>query len=384
MEFYDDNYDPYELTHWGIKGMKWGVRRFQNKDGSLTAKGGKRYNGSDYQPRKSLGQKISYYKKAAKKKANLKKAREARAAKKEAEEKAKVAAEQRKKDVESGKIKAKDMTNEELRDRINRMNDEKRYNQLMEETGHNSKMESYGKKFAQKMWNEAIQPALIESGKQILMDKIKDAVKAKNVGAEWDLDAILTGNKKISTEKLKEASARAEALSKVKKALGDEREYNRTKERDAEEAKQAKDAEKAKKDKEKLDKGMREYKEFQEKEKASRESSSSNSADPKDEKKWTESVNQVGSNPTRMNSKTNSKSSRTEVVDPDAMNPARFSKVTNYPAVVNATTKLSKVQINSKEYADKAYKGERYASEILDADGNVIAKFNKNGKRKLW
>lgn len=129
---------------------------------------------------------------------------------------------------------------------------------------------------------------------------------------------------------------------------------------------------------------MKDYEAFQEKDRKSREGQSSNTADPKDEKKWTESVNQVGSNPTRMNSKTNSRSSRTEVVDPDAMNPARFSKVTNYPAVVNATTKLSKVQTNSKEYADKVYKGERYASEILDADGNVIAKFNKNGKRRFW
>lgn len=32
-----------KLTHSGIKGMKWGVRRYQNKDGSLTPAGKKRY-----------------------------------------------------------------------------------------------------------------------------------------------------------------------------------------------------------------------------------------------------------------------------------------------------------------------------------------------------
>lgn len=35
--------DNNELYHWGVKGMKWGVRRYQNKDGTLTDKGQKRY-----------------------------------------------------------------------------------------------------------------------------------------------------------------------------------------------------------------------------------------------------------------------------------------------------------------------------------------------------
>lgn len=34
--------DEDSLAHHGIKGMKWGVRRYQNKDGSLTAAGKKR------------------------------------------------------------------------------------------------------------------------------------------------------------------------------------------------------------------------------------------------------------------------------------------------------------------------------------------------------
>lgn len=36
----DENY----LEHYGIQGQKWGVRRFQNEDGSLTEEGKKRYN----------------------------------------------------------------------------------------------------------------------------------------------------------------------------------------------------------------------------------------------------------------------------------------------------------------------------------------------------
>ena len=45
-----------ELYHFGIKGMKWGVRRFQNKDGSLTSKGKKRYS-DDYKESQNISKK---------------------------------------------------------------------------------------------------------------------------------------------------------------------------------------------------------------------------------------------------------------------------------------------------------------------------------------
>lgn len=34
------------LYHWGIKGMRWGVRRYQNEDGTLTSDGRDRYSNS--------------------------------------------------------------------------------------------------------------------------------------------------------------------------------------------------------------------------------------------------------------------------------------------------------------------------------------------------
>ena len=42
------------LQHYGIRGMKWGVRRFQQKDGSWTPQGRKRYGGEDRTERKKL------------------------------------------------------------------------------------------------------------------------------------------------------------------------------------------------------------------------------------------------------------------------------------------------------------------------------------------
>lgn len=47
----------YEIYHAGVKGMRWGVRRYQNADGSLTPEGKKRY----YQEADAAGYKQEGY-----------------------------------------------------------------------------------------------------------------------------------------------------------------------------------------------------------------------------------------------------------------------------------------------------------------------------------
>ena len=102
-----------ELQHHGIKGMKWGKRRFQNADGTLTPLGRFRYGKAetkDYEELHGKVEKASGFVKAAQK----------------------YQSEKDHKDYEE-KIKTdlKNMTDEELRQVVNRLNMEERYTQVM-------------------------------------------------------------------------------------------------------------------------------------------------------------------------------------------------------------------------------------------------------------
>lgn len=55
MNLQEKYYEEQYLKHHGIKGQKWGRRRFQNPDGSLTPDGQKRYGTGDDQSTKGIG-----------------------------------------------------------------------------------------------------------------------------------------------------------------------------------------------------------------------------------------------------------------------------------------------------------------------------------------
>lgn len=108
-------YELY-LVHSGILGMKWGVRRFQNEDGTLTEAGKTRYGSKGTAPR----HKPSNARKIAKQRAaNLEKARQAKAAK-AAHEAEKKNALERGSAEEVMKFKT-ELSNKELQDVVNRL-----------------------------------------------------------------------------------------------------------------------------------------------------------------------------------------------------------------------------------------------------------------------
>lgn len=137
----NERYTQEELYHWGIKGMKWGVRRFQNKDGSLTAKGRVRY-ADDEGTLTKTGKKI----KEAYNQHRSKKARQKQASK-----------------------PMKDLTDEELNERIKRLERERTALDLERQISNMSpKSVSAGKAFMSIVGNQVLKPAMINAGKDVL------------------------------------------------------------------------------------------------------------------------------------------------------------------------------------------------------------------------
>ena len=154
------------IKHHGIKGQKWGVRRFQNKDGTLTPAGKQKYGSKENfdkqypeDIKKSMNKAKSGMSKAggAVKKAQdfndkmVKKANE----------------EQIKKDVSK-------MSDQELQKIVNRLNMEERYKQVM-----NSRAAENGKNNVGKVLEYAGTALAVGVGAMELMLKIQEMKNKK-------------------------------------------------------------------------------------------------------------------------------------------------------------------------------------------------------------
>lgn len=143
-----------ELKHHGIMGQKWGVRRFQFKDGSLTDEGRQRYG--------SIKENISKWKIRVKnKKDEMSEKKEARKAKQQENE------EKRKKElVEYGtpeeiKKNIGMFNTSELKDINNRFNEQKKVYEAVDAISKSKKAETApaNKKDVFKMYNKSTESA---------------------------------------------------------------------------------------------------------------------------------------------------------------------------------------------------------------------------------
>lgn len=131
--------DSNILAHYGIVGMKWGVRRYQNKDGTLTDAGEKRY---DRDVRENNAKKKDNRIKDLEEtgpdpnrwsREDLERGKEVTDATSDLVKTAKAIAKSTEPKPKAERMDLSKMSDKELRDRINRELMEKQYNQLFAE-----------------------------------------------------------------------------------------------------------------------------------------------------------------------------------------------------------------------------------------------------------
>lgn len=169
-----------ELYHWGIRGMRWGVRRYQRKDGSLTNAGQKRY--AKEAEKIKAQEKIVKNKEKTKAKIDKLNAKKADLEKREEDLKNPKKNASAKTSTKPAQKSFRDMSDEELREFTNRMNLERTYLEAQKSlAAATPKKVSAGKKFTEGLLNDVVAPAAKNVGKTWLENTLKDKLGLNEV-----------------------------------------------------------------------------------------------------------------------------------------------------------------------------------------------------------